>query len=72
GELCFSGPTLMIGYYGKQEETDDIIKIHSEMNYLRNMRLVCRFQILVQRFLIPIIWKVHSCLQILDWADAIQ
>ena len=30
GELCFSGPTLMIGYYGKQEETDDIIKIHSD------------------------------------------
>ncbi len=27
GEICFSGPTLMVGYYNKPNETDEIIKI---------------------------------------------
>ena len=30
GEICFSGNTLMIGYYNKQEATDAIIKYHSD------------------------------------------
>ena len=30
GELCFSGPTLMIGYYNNKEETDNIIKLHND------------------------------------------
>lgn len=30
GEICFSGETLMIGYYNKPEATDAIIKIHSD------------------------------------------
>ena len=30
GEICFSGPTLMMGYYHNQEETDDIIKVHKD------------------------------------------
>ena len=30
GEICFSGPTLMLGYYHNQEETDKIIKIHPD------------------------------------------
>lgn len=30
GEICFSGVQLMLGYYNKQAETDEVIKIHSD------------------------------------------
>lgn len=30
GEMCICTPTMMAGYYGKQEETDRIIKKHSD------------------------------------------
>lgn len=30
GEICFAGPTVMIGYYNKLAETNEIIKIHSD------------------------------------------
>ena len=30
GEICFSGDTLMIGYYNMPEATDEIIKVHSD------------------------------------------
>lgn len=30
GEMCICTPTMMAGYYGKQEETDKIIKRHSD------------------------------------------
>ncbi len=30
GEICFSGPTLMMGYYNKPEATEEIVKLHSD------------------------------------------
>ena len=30
GEICMAGPSLMIGYYNKKDETDSIIKIHPD------------------------------------------
>lgn len=30
GEICFSGDTLMLGYYNKPEATDEIVKIHPD------------------------------------------
>lgn len=30
GEICFSGPTLMVGYYNNQKATDAIIKMHDD------------------------------------------
>ncbi len=30
GEICFSGPTLMLGYYDKYEETQKIVKEHPD------------------------------------------
>ena len=32
GEICFSGASLMLGYYNNQEETDNIIRIHDDGN----------------------------------------
>ena len=33
GEVCFSGPTLMMGYYNKPEATEEVVKIHSDGCY---------------------------------------
>ena len=30
GEICMAGPSLMIGYYKKEKETDNIIKVHAD------------------------------------------
>ena len=30
GEICFSGPTLMLGYYGKKEATEEIMRAHND------------------------------------------
>lgn len=32
GELCFTGPSLMIGYYEKPNATADVVKIHEDGN----------------------------------------
>ena len=30
GEICFSGPTVMLGYYENQQDTNEIIKVHAD------------------------------------------
>lgn len=30
GEICFSGPTLMMGYYNHPEATDEVVKKHAD------------------------------------------
>ena len=30
GEICFSGPSLMLGYYDNSQETDSVIRVHAD------------------------------------------
>ena len=30
GEVCFYGPTLMLGYYENKQETDDLLRVHPD------------------------------------------
>jgi long-chain acyl-CoA synthetase len=30
GEICLSSPTMMLGYYNKQHETDQVIRVHQD------------------------------------------
>jgi len=32
GEICISGPTVMLGYYNDEKETNDALRIHSDGN----------------------------------------
>lgn len=32
GEICITGPSVMVGYYNRQKETDDIIIVHPDGN----------------------------------------
>ena len=30
GEICISGPTVMLGYYNEPEETENVLRVHSD------------------------------------------
>ena len=30
GEVCISGPSIMLGYFGNQEATDEMIRLHND------------------------------------------